>query len=120
MKEYFGTLDLKEGASQKEILEAYKRLTKELNPSENDNQEFFVEEYEKVQEAYKVLSNSSILTTKKGLQKPKRKPLNPSPENTKDNSAKPIKNKLPTHKKSKLMNTYSKIIGVILTLALEQ
>ena len=36
-------------------------LAKELNPSNNDNQEFFKEEYEKVQEAYKALSQSSIL-----------------------------------------------------------
>ena len=93
-------------------------MSKELNPSNNDNQEFFKEEYKKIQEAYKELRNSSILTTKKGVQKPKRKPLNPSPENTKDSFAKPIKNKLPNHKKSKLMNTYSKIIGVILTLTL--
>ena len=118
MKKHFDILGLKQDASQEQIQEAYDRLSKELNPSNNDNQEFFVEEYEKVEEAYNELRNSSILTTKKGVQKPKGKPLNPSSENTMDNSAKPIKNKLPTHKKSKLMNTYSKIIGVILTLVL--
>lgn len=118
MKKYFEILDLKETASQKEILDAYNRLTKELKTTNNDNQEFFVEEYEKVQEAHKVLRNSSILTTKKGFHKHKKKPLNTSPENTKESTRKPIKNKLPNHKKSKLMNTYSKIIGVIITLAL--
>ena len=40
---------------------AYERLSKELDPATNDNQDFFVEEYAKVQEAYKALSQSSIL-----------------------------------------------------------
>ena len=61
MKHHFETLGLQEGASQEELQEAYDRLSKELNPSNNDNQEFFKEEYEKVQEAYKALSKSSIL-----------------------------------------------------------
>ena len=84
MINYYKILGLENGASQEEIQNAYERLSKELNPSNNDNQEFFKEEYKKIQEAYKELRNSSILTTKKGVQKPKRKPLNPSPENTKD------------------------------------
>ena len=66
MKKHYQTLGLKEGASQKEILEAYKRLTKELNPSNNNNQEFFKEEYKKVQEAYEALYNTSILATENG------------------------------------------------------
>lgn len=66
MKNYYKTLGLKEGASQEEIQTAYERLSKELDPKNNDNQEFFVEEYKKVQEAYKALSNSSILATEKG------------------------------------------------------
>ena len=51
MKHHFETLGLQEGASQEAIQEAYDRLSKELNPSNNDNQEFFKEEYEKVQES---------------------------------------------------------------------
>ena len=66
MKNYYKTLGLKEGASQKEIQTAYERLTKELDPQKNDNQEFFKEEYQKVQEAYEALRNSSILATEKG------------------------------------------------------
>ena len=66
MKKYFDILGLKETASQKEILEAYNRLTKEINPSDNNNQEFFKEEYKKVQEAYEVLYSSSILATENG------------------------------------------------------
>jgi len=69
MKEYFETLNLKEGASKEAIQEAYDRLSGELNPSNNDNQEFFIEEYEKVQEAYEALYNSSILATEKGAKK---------------------------------------------------
>ena len=61
MKKYLETLGLKEGASQDEIQAAYDKLSKELDPANNDNQEFFIEEYKKVQEAYKALSQSSIL-----------------------------------------------------------
>ena len=63
MKHYFETLGLKKDATQKEIQDAYEKLSKELDPKNNDNQEFFIEEYEKVQKAYKALTNSSILGT---------------------------------------------------------
>ena len=66
MKKHYNTLGLNQSASQEEIQTAYERLSKELDPKNNDNQEFFVEEYKKVQEAYKALSNSSILATEKG------------------------------------------------------
>ena len=66
MKKHYIILGLKEGASQEEIQDAYERLSKELDPKNNDNQEFFVEEYKKVQEAYEALRNSSILATEKG------------------------------------------------------
>ena len=66
MKNYYKTLGLREGASQAEIQAAYERLSKELDPKNKDNQEFFIEEYKKVQEAFKALSNSSILATQKG------------------------------------------------------
>jgi hypothetical protein len=61
LKKHFDILGLKQDASQEQIQEAYDRLSKELNPSNNDNQAFFKEEYEKVQEAYKAISKSSIL-----------------------------------------------------------
>ena len=63
MKQHYKTLGLQEGASQEEIEGAYKRLSKELDPANNDNQEFFKEEYKKLQQAYKALSASSILAT---------------------------------------------------------
>ena len=75
MEKYFKTLGLKEGASQEEIQAAYDRLSKELNPLNKDNQEFFEEEYKKVQEAYKTLSNSSILATEKGSKSHKNQSL---------------------------------------------
>jgi len=61
LKKYLETLGLKEGASQDEIQAAYDKLSKELDPATNDNQDFFIEEYKKVQEAYKALCQSSIL-----------------------------------------------------------
>jgi curved DNA-binding protein CbpA len=66
MKKYYVTLGLKNGASQEEIQAAYEKLSNELNPDKNNNEAFFVEEYKKVQEAYKALSHSSILATEKG------------------------------------------------------
>jgi len=69
MSKHFKTLGLQEGASQEEIQEAYERLSKELDPANNDNQEFFKEEYKKVQEAYEALCNSSILATQGGAHK---------------------------------------------------
>ncbi len=76
MKKYYDVLGLKKGASQEAIQEAYDKLSKELDPANNDNKEFFVEEYKKVQEAYEALSNSSILgskTAKKTTSKPSKK-----------------------------------------------
>jgi curved DNA-binding protein CbpA len=61
VKKYYDILGLPEDASQEGIKEAYDRLSEELNPKNNDNQEFFIEEFERLQEAYKELSNSTIL-----------------------------------------------------------
>lgn len=64
MNKHYKTLGLQEGASQEEIQEAYERLSKELNPLENGNTAFFIEEYSKIQDAYNALRNSSILSSK--------------------------------------------------------
>lgn len=61
MNKYFHILGLPEDATQESIQESYDRLSIELDPKNHDNQEFFIEEYEKLQEAYKALSNSTIL-----------------------------------------------------------
>ena len=81
MKKHYYILGLKEGASQEEIQEAYERLSKELDPANNDNQEFFIEEFKKVQEAYKALSNTSILATDKGAKQIFKKPSSTSKNN---------------------------------------
>jgi len=64
--DHYKILGLKEGASQEQSKTAYNKLSKELNPANNDNQEFFKEEYKKVQAAYKALYNTSILATEQG------------------------------------------------------
>ena len=56
MKKHYQTLGLQEGASQEQIQTAYERLSKELDPQKNDNQEFFVEEFALLKEAYKALT----------------------------------------------------------------
>ena len=56
MKQHYTTLGLQEGASLEEIEAAYKRLSKDLDPANNDNQEFFKEEYKKLQ----VLKKASL------------------------------------------------------------
>ena len=95
MKNHYQTLGLEEGASQEAIQEAYDRLYKELDPANNDNQEFFIEELEKLEEAYKVLRNSSILATEKGINNSKVKPIS---------SSNSIKNKNESNKESKKIN----------------
>ena len=56
MKQHYKTLGLQEGASQDEIQAAYKRLSRELDPANNDNQEFFIEEFALLQEAYTAIT----------------------------------------------------------------
>lgn len=74
MKKYYKALGLEEGSSKEEIEKKYKELSKEYDPKNNDNQEFFKEEYEKVQEAYKALIASNIL--KNPEKKAKKRPVN--------------------------------------------
>jgi hypothetical protein len=97
MKQHYITLGLQEGALQEEIEAAYKRLSKELDPANNDNQEFFIEEYKKLQAAYKALSASSILATKQGAKQIVEKPNSSSKK--KNDYVKPIKEKINTPKK---------------------
>ena len=59
MKKYYEILGLENGASQEEIKNAHIKLSKDLDPKENDNLDFFVEEYNLVQEAYKQLVKSA-------------------------------------------------------------
>ena len=99
MKQHYTTLGLQEGASQEEIEGAYKRLSKELNPANNDNQEFFKEEYKKLQQVYKALSASSILATKQGAKKNAVAPQ----KTTKDKTTAMTPKKKKITKKTKLL-----------------
>ena len=65
MKKYYEILDLEEGATQQDIKSAYKRLKKELDPANNDNLNFFIEETKKLEDAYGKLINVTILSSKK-------------------------------------------------------
>ena len=56
MKKYYQILGLDENASKEDIQKAYDKLSAELDPKNNDNQDFFKEEYKKIQEAYNYIS----------------------------------------------------------------
>ena len=90
MKRYYEILGLKEGASQKDIQIAYKNLSEQFDPENNDDHDFFIEEYKKVNDAYDRLMNSSILSEKKVIEKlSKTEDDNPkSNNNLKPNSVK--------------------------------
>jgi DnaJ-class molecular chaperone len=89
MKKYYEILGLKQGATKQDIKKAFNKLSKELDPKKNDNQDFFIEETKKLKEAYDKLMNSSILSTKKLLDKSNKKEDKASNET---NSVKPDSN----------------------------
>ena len=60
MNKYYKILGLEEGASEEEIQQAYQKLSNDLDPLKNDNLDFFVEEYKKVQEAYEKLTGKKL------------------------------------------------------------
>jgi len=93
MKKYYKILGLEEGATKAEIEKKYKELSKEYDPKNNDNQEFFKEEYKKVQEAYEALITSSILNNPgKGS---KIKPSNSQTSVSDDETTEPDDNPVP-------------------------
>ena len=108
MKNHYKTLGLEHGASQAEIQTAYDKLSKELNPANNDNQEFFVEEYQKVQEAYKALYNTSILATEKGL-------VSKISKSNKSQKVKPLsKPKSKTNSSGNLKKVFAVFAGIVI------
>ena len=115
MKKHYKTLGLEDGASQEEIQTAYERLSKELDPKNNANQEFFIEEYKKVQEAYKALSNSSILATEKGIKATKIG----QQETRRKRKSKPKPKPKPKAKKSFFINNKPLIISIIFLVLLK-
>jgi len=80
MKKYYDILGLKQGATKQEVKKAFNKLSKDLDPKNNDNQEFFVEETKKLKEAFDKLMNSSILSTIKVIDKSSKKEDIPSNE----------------------------------------
>ena len=89
MKKYYEILGLKEGATKQDIKKAFNKLSKELDPKKNDNQDFFIEETKMLKEAYEKLMNSSILSTQKALDKSNKMDNRPS---NKTNNVKPNSN----------------------------
>ena len=110
MSEHYKTLGLQEGASQEEIQAAYERLSKELDPANNDNQEFFKEEYKKLQQAYKALIASSILATKGGAY-PTPKPNNTTSTTTNKPAGKDRALNPATHKFKATLRKYKIVIA---------
>ena len=68
MEKYFHILGLNKGASKEDIQASYERLSKELNPADNDYQDFFIEEYNLVQEAYKALTETASESENQNIQ----------------------------------------------------
>tara|TARA_X000000950_G_C13866266_1_gene640881 strand:+ start:1382 stop:2014 length:633 start_codon:yes stop_codon:yes gene_type:complete len=100
MKKYYDILGLDEGASKEQIEKQYKKLSKEFDPKNNDNQDFFKEEFKKIQEAYKVLIKDAILakTTSKSnnsestsSEKEDKSPKQPRANSTNNKNELPIK-----------------------------
>ena len=110
--EYLEALGLQEGASQEEIQAAYDKLSKELDPANKDNQEFFVEEFKILQEAYKALSNSSILATEKGAKSLKK--IQPKSNDKESINPKNTPEKKPSKKSSFIIDWIFIILGGIL------
>ena len=118
MINHYQTLGLKEGASQDEIQEAFDRLSKEIDPGKNENQDFFIEEYEKIQEAYKMLRNSSILSTEIGIQNSNTQPSNNF--NSSENNSDLIKNSKKKNFVKMIMCEKKKIVSfIVLTVVLK-
>ena len=109
MKKYYEILGLNIGANKQEIKKAFNKLSKELDPKKNDNQDFFIEETKKLKEAYDKLMNSSILSTKKVLNKSSKNEHLPS---SKTNNEKPNSNK----KKKRFFSKENAILVLLIIL----
>ena len=57
MKDYYYILGIHKKATLTEIQQAYKKLSLKFHPDKNEQDPFFVMHYEKIQEAYQVLSD---------------------------------------------------------------
>ncbi|MFK7797850.1 MAG: DnaJ domain-containing protein [Aureispira sp.] len=57
MRDYYYTLGVNHSASLSEIQQAYKKLSLKFHPEKNGNDPFYTLHYEKVKEAYEILSD---------------------------------------------------------------
>ncbi len=57
MKDFYYILGVKQTASTEEIKTAYRKLSLKFHPDKNDGDEFFIERFKEIQEAYEVLSD---------------------------------------------------------------
>ena len=113
MNKYYKTLGLKEGATKQDIKKAFNKLSKELDPKKNDNQDFFIEETKKLKEAYDKLMNSSILSSKSVKE-------NKQNDDSQDNNKKSEKENTdpPTNEKSNSMKILKEISVAVLSIAM--
>ena len=61
LEKFYEVLGLDIDASFEEIEKKYEQLSKELDPKNNDDQDFFKEEFLKVQEAYVQIKKNFVL-----------------------------------------------------------
>ena len=113
MKKYYEILGLKQGATKQDIKKAFNKLSKELDPKKNDNQDFFIEETKKLKEAYDKLMNSSILSNK-------RLKENKQNDDSQDNNKKSEKENTDpsTNEKSNFMKIFKEISVAVLSIAM--
>ncbi len=125
MKKYYQILDLEEGASKAEIEKRCQELLKEYDPKDNDNQEFFKEEYEKVQEAYKALITSALL--KSPDKKPKVEPVHTESSANEDEAKEGEKTRVDAQKVPALGASFTKknilliliVLGVLVAILIK-
>lgn len=59
MKDYYAMLGISESATDRDIKEAYRKLSKKYHPDKNSGDHFFEERFKQLQEAYETLIDST-------------------------------------------------------------
>jgi curved DNA-binding protein CbpA len=59
MKDYYYILGIRQTATVEEVKKAYKKLSLKFHPDLNNNDDFFLERFKEIQEAYEILVNLS-------------------------------------------------------------